>query len=245
MSGGELSNRKREVVSITVADPCEAWRAAGFSVDDSGVARIGSVELRCAGSGVGEGVVAWVLRGVNAEGVDGLVLAEASGAVGTGTGDEGAGDRDRPRPSAAGEHPNGALRIDHVVVMTPDIARTTEAFEAQGFDVRRVRDVDRGRPIRQVFFRAGEVIVEVVGPRPDGGEADPGTGGSGPARFFGLAITVADLDATAELLGPTLGEVKDAIQEGRRIATLRNRDVGMSTAVAFMTPDPSQDALGR
>lgn len=234
MSGGDNPDRARELVSITVADPPDAWRAAGFSVDDSGVARIGTVELRCAGSGVGEGVVSWALGGVEGEEIDGLVTrAEGPGAAGA-----------RPRRVEASEHPNGALRIDHVVVLTPDIARTTRAFEARGFDVRRVRDVDRGRPIRQVFFRAGEVIIEVVGPQPGGEQAEPATDVGGPARFFGLAITVADLDAAAALLGPALGRVKDAVQDGRRIATLKSRDVGVSTAVAFMTPEPA-DAHGR
>ena len=46
-----------------------------------------------------------------------------------------------------------------------------------------------GGPIRQVFFRLGDPILEMVGP--------PEPSGDGPARFFGLALTVADLDATA------------------------------------------------
>ncbi len=84
--------------------------------------------------------------------------------------------------------------------------------------------------MRQVFFRLGEVILEVIGA--------PDTHGEGDAGFFGLAHTVADLDAVAKLLGPAPGNVKDAVQPGRRIATLRHRDVGMSVATAFMSPEP-------
>ncbi len=84
--------------------------------------------------------------------------------------------------------------------------------------------------MRQVFFRLGEVILEVIGA--------PDKSGEGDAGFFGLAHTVADLDAVAKLLGPALGNVKDAVQPGRRIATLRHRDVGMSVATAFMSPEP-------
>ena len=73
------------------------------------------------------------------------------------------------------------------------------------------------------------MILELVG-SPEPGAGDPG--------FFGLAITVSDLDATAALLGPHLGDPKDAVQEGRRIATLRHRDLGMSVATAFMSPEP-------
>ena len=50
------------------------------------------------------------------------------------------------------------------------------------------RDSDTyGAPMRQVFFRLGEVILELIGQIDTAGEGDPG--------FFGLAITVDDLDA--------------------------------------------------
>ena len=88
--------------------------------------------------------------------------------------------------------------------------------------------------MRQLFFRLGEVILEVVGQPDVAGAGDPG--------FFGLAITVTDLDATARLLGEHLGAAKDAVQEGRRIATLRHRDLGMSVATAFMSPEPPRTA---
>ena len=55
-----------------------------------------------------------------------------------------------------------------------------------------------------------------------------------PARWFGLAVDVADLDQTAALLGPGLGPIKGAVQAGRRIATVRHRDLGLSVAVALM-----------
>jgi hypothetical protein len=86
--------------------------------------------------------------------------------------------------------------------------------------------------MRQLFFRLGEVILEVVGQPDVAGAGDPG--------FFGLAITVADLDATARSLGEHLGTPKDAVQAGRRIATLRHRDIGMSVATAFMSPEPAR-----
>jgi hypothetical protein len=51
-------------------------------------------------------------------------------------------------------------------------------------------------------------------------------------------VTVDDLDALGALLGEHLGDAKDAVQEGRRIATLRHKELGMSVATAFMTPEP-------
>ena len=113
-----------------------------------------------------------------------------------------------------------------MVVTTPDLDRTVAALERAGLEARRTRDTGR---MRQVFFRLGDPILEVVGP--------PEPSGDGAARFFGLALTVSDLEATATALGEHLGEVKEAVQPGRRIATLR-RTAGCTTALAFMSPPP-------
>jgi hypothetical protein len=74
----------------------------------------------------------------------------------------------------------------------------------------------------------GETIAEVVGP--------PSGSSPGPARFYGLAFTVADLDATALFLGERLRPAKDAVQPGRRIATL-DRAVGSTVPLAFMSSE--------
>ncbi len=131
-------------------------------------------------------------------------------------------------------HPNGVTSIDHIVLATGDPARTTAALEQVGFAALRVRRTDTyGAPMTQTFFRAGEVIVELIGP-----DDVPTDGTAGPAAFFGLAFTVDDLDATARLLGEALGTAKDAVQPGRRIATLRHKQLDMSVATAFMTAEP-------
>jgi hypothetical protein len=86
----------------------------------------------------------------------------------------------------------------------------------------------------QAFFRLGEVILEVI-------EIQPGAPGAGdtdaPARFWGLAFGVDSLERAAELLGEHLSEPRDAVQPGRRIATLR-RSAGVGVPMAFMTPGP-------
>ncbi len=69
--------------------------------------------------------------------------------------------------------------------------------------------------------------MEVVG--------SPTTAGPGPARFYGLAFTVDDLTTTADLLGPRLRPARDAVQSGRRIATL-DWAAGSTIAMAFMSP---------
>ena len=80
------------------------------------------------------------------------------------------------------------------------------------------------------FKRIGPAILELVqGSDP----AHP----DGPARFWGLVVIVRDLKALGERLGEHLGPIKNAVQPGRRIATLRPT-AGLSAAVAFMEPEP-------
>jgi len=142
-------------------------------------------------------------------------------------------------PEAVGAHPNGVTRIDHVVMLTPDLDRTVAELESQGFDLRRTRDGPTpGGSTRQAFFRAGEPILEVVlAPEGSSVARDP----AGPARLWGLAFGVDDLERTARSLGDLLGTPRDAVQPGRRIATLRD-EAGLGPAIAFMSP--GRDALG-
>ncbi len=207
------------LTGIVVGDPPDAWAAAGFTVVD-GAVRIGAVTLRCAASadhGVAPrpGILGWAFADLAnvadpPAGIDGLALLDVAPV-------------DDTTP-----HPNGVTHIDHVVVATPDQDRTEDALAAVGFDLRRTRPTTYGE---QRFYRAGEVIIEVIGPsEPDVAQADR------PARFFGLAVTTADLDGAAVLLGEVLGRAKDAVQPGRRIATLRHEAIGGSVPVAFMTP---------
>lgn len=208
---------------LTVADAQDAWRAAGFEVGDGGRCRLGSVEVVLAPEEGKKGVRSWALREVSVP-TDGRL-------EGLRTSDQRDVDDDVCGQAVrVGVHPNGTTSIDHVVVMTPDIERTIAAFEAAGLALRRRREGEAyGSVMLQAFFRLGEVVLEVVG--------SPEPTGDGPARFFGLAVTVADLDATSALLGEHLGAAKEAVQPGRRIATLRS-SAGVGTPVAFMSPEP-------
>lgn len=208
------------LVELAVADPPEAWAAAGFTVEGDR-ARIGDTTIHLIGrDGSGKGIVGWTLAGLIGQeqaSIDGLATRF----------EEPGSDVDGGAPG----HPNGVIGIDHVVVMTPDLDRTIAALGAAGLACRRIRHTDSyGSPMRQAFFRLGLVVLEVVG----------GATGSGqsvserPASWFGLALDVDDLDHTVQLLGEGLGPPKVAVQEGRRIATLRHKTFGMSVAVAAM-----------
>jgi len=205
------------VAELVLASDPEPWRAVGFRVDGDAV-RVGTVTLRLVGATAGSRIVRCEVRGLDVEDLDGLPVVRS----------------DAPLDASPVEsHPNGITRIDHVVAFTPDLDRTVAAGQAAGLDLRRVRDesAPAGSP-RQAFFRLGEVILEVA-------QAPPGSplAGDAPARFYGLAFLVQDIDATAAALGELVGEPCDAVQPGRRIATVR-KEAGLGLPVAFMTPRP-------
>jgi hypothetical protein len=111
------------------------------------------------------------------------------------------------------------------------------ALQGAGLDLRRVRDepTPAGAP-RQAFFRLGAEILELI-QEPEDVVARAG-GPDHPARFWGLALTVRDIDRAAALMGPHVGEVRAAVQPGRRIATLR-RSAGLAVPVALMSIEES------
>lgn len=206
---------------LRVADPPAAWASAGFAVEDA-ACRVGSVRIRLVGRAAGDGVVGWALRGVPESAYDELSTYGLDGIPTTVS---------HSAPDEPGEHPIGATHLDHVVVMTPHLDRTRAALARLGIDERRVRDAEMGgAAVRQVFHRLGEVVLEVVG--------SPDARGDGPATIWGLTHCVRDLDAAAAYLGDRAGRVKDAVQPGRRITTLRTRDLGISVATALMSPRP-------
>ena len=230
----EIEDRGDEarLVEVEVADPPDAWAAAGFTVIDSAV-RIGATTFRLTGPGPeGERKIrSWTLSGLELGGsdLDGLPTHGA----GTG-GASGAGGDSSDADGATGAgppHANGTIGLDHVVVLTPDLDRTIAALANVGLGCRRIRETESyGSPMRQAFFRLGPTVLEVI-------SGDTGSGrpaAEAPATWFGLAVDVVDLDATAALLGEGLGSIKGAVQAGRRIATIRHKALDMSVAVAAM-----------
>lgn len=201
---------------LVVADTADAWRACGFAVDDD-VCVVGEVRIRFAPEEGRRGLSGWSLRGVESTELDGLATTRS----------------ERPLPESAPAHPNGLAALDHVVAISSDLDRTVAALEAAGLDLRRIREepTPAGAP-RQAFFRLGQAILEAV---QEPAEATERAGGDRPAFFWGLAFVAPDLDATVAFLGDRASEPRDAVQPGRRIATLR-RSAGLSLPVALMTP---------
>lgn len=215
---------------LTIAGDVEAWRSIGLVVGDDGLVPLMGTCLRIVPTTDvaestestdatvatdGPGIVGWALSGVDVA-LDGRAI------------DEGLATQvvDPVGPVFA-DHELGASGLDHVVVMTADLERTSAAIaEATGCELKRIREVGS---MRQGFHRIGRggLIVELV-ERPDIPE--------GPARFWGVVVNVEDLDAACARIGTDLiSAPKDAVQPGRRIATVRS-DVGLGLPVALMTP---------
>jgi catechol 2,3-dioxygenase-like lactoylglutathione lyase family enzyme len=193
------------IAALVIGDEPAAWEQLGFTVDGDRTI-IGTTTIAL--DGAGGGLRSWALRDAATTAFDGLDTTAANGPS--------------VEPAA---HPNGAVRIDHVVVNTPDLPRTFAALQDAGLDLRRVRE--HSDALHQGFFRLGEVILEVVGP--------PQPSGDCPARFWALVAVVPDVDALAASAEPGLfGEPRAAVQEGRRIVTVQ-RAAGLSVALAFLT----------
>jgi hypothetical protein len=193
------------IAELVAGDEPPAWARLGFSVEGDRVS-IGSTAVVL--DGAGGGLRGWSLHDVPPGDLDGLPTTVA-----------GAGETE---PAV---HRNGAQRLDHVVVTTPDLKRTFAALQGAGMELRRVRE--HSDTLHQGFFRLGEVILEVVGP--------PHPSGEEPARFWGLVAVVPDVDALVADAEPGLfGTPRAAVQEGRRIVTV-SRAAGLTVALAFIT----------
>jgi hypothetical protein len=207
---------------LVLADEPGRWTALGFTVSD-GCCQLGAVRLAFAGPDSGGGILAWSLRDLASTELDGLPTTRSQ----------------RPAPAAAVAHPNGVLAIDHVVAISPAFDRSVKALQAAGLDLRRVREesTPAGAP-RQAFFRLGEEILELVAEPQD--VLERAGGEDRPARFWGLALRVGELERTVELLGRNAGPIRPAVQPGRRIATVR-RSAGVAIPLALMS---SPERLG-
>jgi catechol 2,3-dioxygenase-like lactoylglutathione lyase family enzyme len=128
--------------------------------------------------------------------------------------------KERPRSVPSADAPVTAM--DHVVVSSADPERAAALYGARlGLDMA----LDRSHPDwgRLMFFRCGDLIVEVVH-RPDA-DADKD-------KLWGLSWRVADIDATRARLasaGIDVSEVRTGRKPGTRVLTVRNGTCGIPT----------------
>lgn len=233
------STDSAKVEWLTVAGRLDAWAGLGLTISDDGLVPLIGTAMRIVdpASAVArgeQGIVGWAVSGISSG-----ISSEIGSGIGSGISETVATDSavtsvdglvtefvDPLSPMFA-DHALGASALDHVVVSTDDLERTSTAIAATtGCELKRIRELGT---MRQGFHRIGRggLIVELV-ERPD----LP----SGPASFWGLVLIVDDLDASCAVLGPEqVSAAKDAVQPGRRIATVRP-EVGLGLPVALMTP---------
>jgi catechol 2,3-dioxygenase-like lactoylglutathione lyase family enzyme len=136
--------------------------------------------------------------------------------------------KERPRSAATAEAPITAM--DHVVVSTADPERAAALYGARlGLDMA----LDRSHPDwgRLMFFRCGDLIVEVVHrPQSNMDQAQD--------KLWGLSWRVADIDATRARLasaGVDVSDVRTGRKPGTRVLTVRNGTCGIPTLLVERT----------
>ena len=189
------------------------WAQVGINFSHDGVFAIGEIALRI-NETLPPGVHSWALSNIDSTvvSIDGI---STTGNVAN----------DRIEHNDAQGFVLTPLGIDHVVVNTPDLERTSDALhEATGAELKRIRDAGNG--VRQGFHRLGDVIIESV--------SAPSMPPSN-ASLWGFVLNVADVHEVAAYLGPdVLSPPKPAVQKNRLIATFRGA-VGLGVPVALMS----------
>jgi catechol 2,3-dioxygenase-like lactoylglutathione lyase family enzyme len=129
---------------------------------------------------------------------------------------------ERPRSAATTTSP--VIGLDHIVITTEDPERAAALYGARlGLDMALDRThQDWGH---LMFFRCGDLIVEVVKRPVAGGDATHD-------KLWGLSWRVADIDATRERLkdaGIESSEVRLGRKPGTRVMNVRSGTCGLQT----------------
>ena len=115
--------------------------------------------------------------------------------------------------------------LDHVVIRTPDPERAVALYGARlGLDMR-LDHSNEAWGARLLFFRCGDLIVEVAHDLKAGR-------GDGPDRLWGLSWRVPDVTvarARLEAAGLDVSEVRQGRRPGTRVLTLRDGTCGVPT----------------
>jgi hypothetical protein len=199
------------LVALHVGGALTPWQAIGLTFDEF-TCTLADVDVIV--SGETPGLHGWTIdigRDEIIE-IDGIRTTLVSGS--------------HPRPASSIIGQQTVIGLDHVVVNTDDIDRTTQAITAAlGLEVRRERQLGNGAVQR--FHKLDNTIIEVVtGPH----ITQPG------ASLWGMVASVDDLFELADELGDVVtSPPKKATQPGRYISTVRG-SVGLGVPFALMTP---------
>jgi catechol 2,3-dioxygenase-like lactoylglutathione lyase family enzyme len=162
---------------------------------------------------------AWSLHPVDTSGVQMVLVPRPPG--------------NRPPLSQIGQSPEAVpLGLDHVVVHTPNPDRALALYGAKlGLDLR----LDRSNPdwgARQMFFRLGDLVIEI------GHGLKQGVSDS-PDSLGGLAWRMnhpAEVQARLAGAGFNVSEVRKGRKPGTEVFTVRDRTRGVPTLMLSATP---------
>ncbi len=206
------------VAEFVIGGRTEPWQAIGLNFASPDRAFVGNTWLRF-NAQLAPGLHSWVLFTEASESTATTIDGLATNFV----------DQVQPAPErevVSSDAPRlDIVGVDHVVVNTPNLQRTSDAIAlATGAPLKRVRDAGGG--LQQGFHRLGGVVIEIV----SSPQVPPGD-----ATFWGLVLTVDNIDAMYDFVGPdVMSAPKPAVQPGRRIATFRS-GAQLGLPVALMT----------
>jgi hypothetical protein len=207
-----------ELAEITVGGTSDAWSQIGLSVHEN-VAQVADVLIRIDGSNNAVTSCSFVVgtsEGGNStrRSIDGLPIQLLASV---------------PSSPFGSQHVHPDIRftgIDHVVITTDDLGRTSAEIE-RVLGVACARTRDAGHSVTQAFHKLDNTILELV---------------TGPhvkhvgAQWWGFVLTVDDIDSWWSDVGDSVASApRDAVQPGRRISTIRS-DVGLGVPIAVMSP---------
>jgi catechol 2,3-dioxygenase-like lactoylglutathione lyase family enzyme len=135
------------------------------------------------------------------------------------------------RPPSEASAAASIVGLDHVVVATEDSERAAALYGARlGLDMALDRThQDWGQ---LMFFRCGDLIVEVVRRPVAGGDA-------ARDKLWGLSWRVGDIDAARARLvadGVDVSEVRTGCKPGTRVMSVRNGTCGVQTLLLERSP---------
>jgi catechol 2,3-dioxygenase-like lactoylglutathione lyase family enzyme len=219
----QLANMRLELAAAT-AGAGDGLSALAFAVADIGKARQLIERRALPTTKVADGILHIAPEATHAVPV---VLVERAASAGATT----------PSPLAAVEEAAAVAALDHVVIRSPNPERAVALYAGRlGLSLR----LDRSEPAwgsRLLFFRCGDLIVEVA--------HDLGAGiGDGPDRLWGLSWRVPDIaKARARLreAGVEVSELRAGRRPHTRVFTAKSHTAGVPTLV--IGADPRQIVL--
>jgi catechol 2,3-dioxygenase-like lactoylglutathione lyase family enzyme len=132
-----------------------------------------------------------------------------------------------PRSALLVPEAEAVMGLDHVVIRTPDPERAVALYGARlGLDLR----LDRSNPewgARLMFFRCGDLIVEIAHDLKAGVS-------SGPDKLWGLSWRVPDAGSAHARLaaaGLDVSELRPGRKPGTRVFTVRDKTCGVPVLV--------------